>query len=282
MSWFAKPYPSQINLRRDFSWLLLVSLFIAVFFILFKPWGVGALKGDLLYKLAFGFAMANASAMILVMALKWMFRNSFTNPDLWTVGKEIFSIAFLFILISIFTFFVNASLLDHEVSFKSWAWIAFYVIALGTIPVGFSILINYNKQLRINIKKAENINRNIEGDHYSTKSVALSLKGNNKGEVYEYSSEQLLYIESVKNYIKIHAFDKQGKPQVNQIRQTIKGVESQLDKHPFMLRCHRAYIVNFNLIVHVEGNSRGCVLHFNDSDLQVPVSRNYVHLFQSS
>jgi DNA-binding LytR/AlgR family response regulator len=57
-------------------------------------------------------------------------------------------------------------------------------------------------------------------------------------------------------------------------RSTLKKMEGQLQAYPFFYRCHRAYIVNMNKVVHISGNAQGFKLHLAGLDDTIPVSRS--------
>ena len=53
-------------------------------------------------------------------------------------------------------------------------------------------------------------------------------------------------------------------------------MESFLENESKIIRCHRAYIVNLNLVKHADGNAQGYKLSLPETDFQVPVSRAYI------
>lgn len=44
---------------------------------------------------------------------------------------------------------------------------------------------------------------------------------------------------------------------------------------PFIIRCHRAFLVNIRMVVKVDGNSQGYKLNLEGCEEDVPVSRAY-------
>ena len=86
------------------------------------------------------------------------------------------------------------------------------------------------------------------------------------------SPADILYIESIANYLSIWYFH-DGELKQKRIRNTLKSVEETLSGYPFILHCHRAFLVNTRFITHVDGNSAGCRLHLFSIDRTVPVSK---------
>lgn len=87
-------------------------------------------------------------------------------------------------------------------------------------------------------------------------------------------AETLLYLEACGNYVKIF-YEAEGKPKQKLLRATIKQMEDALQPYPFILRCHRAFLVNTGQVVRVRGNSQGYRLQFRQTEEEVPVSRAY-------
>jgi DNA-binding LytR/AlgR family response regulator len=82
--------------------------------------------------------------------------------------------------------------------------------------------------------------------------------------------DDIKYIESMHEYIRIHLSD--GKPVMTLV--SLKSIEEQLPAHKFM-RVHRSYIVNLERIKVVERNR----IVF-DSNVYIPVSDQYKEKFQ--
>ena len=95
------------------------------------------------------------------------------------------------------------------------------------------------------------------------------------------SPSDILYIESVANYLSIWYFEESELKQ-KRIRSTLKNVEETLADYPFILHCHRAFMVNTRFITHVDGNSAGCQLHLFSIDRTIPVSKANIASLQQA
>lgn len=84
----------------------------------------------------------------------------------------------------------------------------------------------------------------------------------------------LLYLEACGNYVKIY-YEAEGKAKQRLLRATIKQMEGTLRPYRFILRCHRAFLVNTDRVIQVQGNSQGYRLLFRETAEEVPVSRAY-------
>src|SRR5207237_9569732 len=67
---------------------------------------------------------------------------------------------------------------------------------------------------------------------------------------------QLVYLESVGNYVDVYWLNLMF-PQNTVLRSTLKEMEVALHEHPKFFRCHRAFIVNLKAVHKTEGNARG-------------------------
>ena len=85
----------------------------------------------------------------------------------------------------------------------------------------------------------------------------------------------LLYVESVGNYVKIIQL-REGQVVSDMLRATLKQVEEQLQHYNVIVRCHRAFLVNLRQVDKVlsrAGNMQLLIKHSNDS---IPVSRSNI------
>ncbi len=85
----------------------------------------------------------------------------------------------------------------------------------------------------------------------------------------------LLYVESVGNYVKIIQL-REGQVVSDMLRATSKQVEEQLQHYNVIVRCHRAFLVNLrqvNKVLSRAGNMQLLIKHSNDS---IPVSRSNI------
>ena len=55
----------------------------------------------------------------------------------------------------------------------------------------------------------------------------------------------------------------------------MKQVEEAVSAAPFIVRCHRAFLVNTRRVVRADGNSQGYKLSLEGCEEAVPVSRAY-------
>jgi DNA-binding LytR/AlgR family response regulator len=139
-----------------------------------------------------------------------------------------------------------------------------------------------NRALKQNLKEANELNKRLveqlhnETPLTQTKRNAIVLSGNTK-ETITLTPEDILYMEVAGNYLKItYLFNAEVKQR--QLRATIAQVEQDLQPYPYLVRCHRAFMVNVLYITNVEGYSRGYRLSFRYTNDTIPVSRSYAKM----
>ena len=89
------------------------------------------------------------------------------------------------------------------------------------------------------------------------------------------SIENLYYIESDDNYIKVWYTNSQGELQQYQLRCRLKTVEDSF-KNSNLLRCNRKYIVNMSKVGTFRKENSGYVLELiNKAIPEIPVTKSY-------
>ena len=87
----------------------------------------------------------------------------------------------------------------------------------------------------------------------------------------------LLYIESVGNYVKVVSKQQEGEVHTNMLRSTMKQMEDALQAYPMIVRCHRAFMVNLGQVDRISSNSHAMQLVMHHSHDAIPVSRSNVN-----
>ncbi len=95
-----------------------------------------------------------------------------------------------------------------------------------------------------------------------------------KSEINEYlklRKGSIIYVEAEGNYSNI-VWEEEGQARNKLLRIVIKKLESQLI-NPFLIRCHRSFIINLNKEFEVLGNARGYRLKHKLVNKEIPISR---------
>jgi TolB-like protein len=82
----------------------------------------------------------------------------------------------------------------------------------------------------------------------------------------------ILYIESDDNYSIVHWMaGRAGKKK--ELRIALKKLEKQLAPYPFLVRCHKSFMINMNNILRLKGDARTAYFESPDFDRNIPISR---------
>ena len=132
-----------------------------------------------------------------------------------------------------------------------------------------------NEELRM--KNEESIEKHSSLiTHHST----LTLTGSTS-DCLTLQIPNLLYIESVGNYVKVyHLCD--GGVRSDMLRATSKQMEESLRGHPMLVRCHRAFLVNLGQVEKIVSQSGTMQLLMKHTHDTLPVSRSNINQVKSA
>ena len=156
-----------------------------------------------------------------------------------------------------------------------WHSLLYHTIALG-IPylisgMYFAII---DKNNTIKLMTFENVVTD-EPQKPDNKWQKITLYDNSGALKLSVSPENLYYIESDDNYIKVWYTDSKGDLQQYILRCRLKTVEESF-KDSTLLRCNRKYIVNMSKVGMLRKESDGYVLELNNTAIDpIPVTKTY-------
>ncbi len=287
-SFLKKPYPYYSFSYRDVYSNFLIGCFVAFFLVVFQPFGVSIWQTDhkLLKLLGFGFV-----SFICPLIFRFMSTSIFKKQkpeETWTVWKETLALLLVLVFIAFGNLCYGNLIRISYLNFQELFFALAATFLLGLFPITANVFLKYNRFVTLNQKDAELMEAEVldfqhRVDAESTSEIkndslltqkGLILYAENEKDKIELKPEELLFIESADNYSNI-VFCRNNKVNKQLLRGSLKRIESQIT-FPFIVRCHRSYIVNLKMINHIKGNAQGYRIEFkselNDS---IPVSRNY-------
>lgn len=89
----------------------------------------------------------------------------------------------------------------------------------------------------------------------------------------------IVYVESIANYLNIVYFNDADLCN-KRLRSSLRDIEEALEEFPFMVRTHRAFLVNIHFITEISGNSAGMKASLFSCDKVIPVSRSNIGEFK--
>ncbi len=144
-----------------------------------------------------------------------------------------------------------------------------------------------NRYLHAEIEELQALNALLESEQKMLRSQPVKddnaadkiiLRGDSKKSLLV-NPHDLMYVESVGNYLSIVYFNDSELCQ-KRLRSSLKEIEDTLESFPFIVRTHRAFLVNINFITQVSGNSAGYKISMFSTDRILPVSKANVALFR--
>ncbi len=269
-SYIHQPYPLSENRWKP---IISISLFVAVFMLIFQPFGLVNLQHPYKTLLLAGYGGVTLLLLMINLLIASLILKKWFNPASWTMIKQILWLSWTLFSIGTGNYFYSALL------FSFWNWHGFivfqvYTLAVGIIPIVVLTILRQNYSLSQNLRSAQEFNSNLHHKVDTFENQKLCLVADNNKAKFEIELSDLLYIESCGNYIEIF-FEANSQLKNTILRSTLKRTELQLKKYPTIVKCHRAFLVNTHKIIQVKGNAQGLKLILKYTETEIPVSRNF-------
>ena len=272
--WAREPYPSVIS-----PWKVVVVPAVIIFLVLYllQPFGIARIgSGKLWVTLGSGCISAGVSSLF-VWVLPWMFPKYYKERA-WTLGKEVLSTLALLLCITVCVWFYVAWLCGVMPGVRLFFTVLLWVLILGAFPTVLFAMWNRNIRLAKNLREATELNLRLSKKQEAEEmpSATLVFSGGTK-DTLVMDARSFLYAESEGNYVRLHYLSPKDNRLVSRLlRLTMKQAEAAVASAPFIVRCHRAFLVNLHQVTKMDGNSQGYRLRLEECAEEVPVSRAYV------
>lgn len=243
-------------------------------------------------------ALLSAAMVVVVLVANVLIPKlwpAFYDEDRWTVGRHILQTLFVLFGISCSNQLI-LKLLD--VGGLTFGQMYLQVTAIGFFPIMLGVFVAEQRRLKRNLAHAQTLNNQLaqrpgptalaplpfqptpQPLPDATPAQRLLLLSENGRERLSLQPDQLMYVESVGNYVDVHWLNV-NQAQKTVLRSTLKETETALSDYPQFFRCHRAFVVNLNAVSYTEGNARGYQLTLTGTNVTVPVSRSYLAAFDA-
>lgn len=203
---------------------------------------------------------------------------SLSNKEDWSLLKEIVAaylvLQVMGIAIFLFAFIIESPAEDTRWNFNIFLDSCKYSFLIGIFPFAFFTLINY-KFIRLNFVATVN-----EFQDENKQVLIVNISSSLKRESLSFYASELMFANSDGNYVFFYLF-RDNKIKKVPIRNSISNIEDQLKQIPYYFRCHRAFIINLNMVQSKKGNALGYQLRMANCEDKIPVSRKYVKAFDS-
>jgi hypothetical protein len=280
-SFLLQPYPFSDNVQHKAAVCAGIGLFIALFLAVFKPFGFDELPVWLKWKHAFAFgAVTFVIAVFFQLALPKLLPALFREEG-WRSWKEILYLLLTTAVVGAGNYLLMLYLYPQQVEWNNFLRAEIITLQVGIFPVIFIVFMKQMAMYRRYASEARKASDDIHGAEEKALELAqqasvvqkLLLRGDNQKEELSISPEDLLFVASADNYVKVQ-FRHSGDLKATMLRSTLKKIEEQLAGHSEFFRCHRMYLVNLRQVEEVSGNAQGLKLHLSGLGEPVPVSRS--------
>jgi DNA-binding LytR/AlgR family response regulator len=277
-----QPFPYESSLRYHIGVACFFGIFIFLFILLFKPFGLAEYPNKKLVFISLGYGLVTFLSIIVFNRLFPFLFPKYFNEQCWTTGKQILLILTIIFIVGLGNYFISPLLVDSELDINNLIWFQGITIMVAALPVGIYFLIRQNQLLKKFSKEAGDIDEKLadrlkkndhEVDVIDTPTKKIVLTGTNQGEQLDLYPDDIHVISAASNYIRVFHMQKE-KLEYSIIRSTLKKAEEAVLKHPNFFKCHRAHIINLDKVIHVEGNAQGYKIRMDNYADVIPVSRN--------
>lgn len=277
---FTRRFPQNLLFRRPLRGMLLLIVSFFLFAIIYKPIHVHAAQS---YSLALTILLYSVfiTSPIIGILLVMKHCGCFPRAEKWQLNHELISLLIILVAIGITVYFAGFFIEEPKMR---WNLSTFFDSMLRSllvvfIPLFLPTLINIRYALTPETFQQYLISREDEVPaEDSVQQVSIISKA--KREELLFHTHELIYVESQGNYVTFY-FDDNRKPNRVVIRNTISDVAAQLAPYPFLMRVHRAFIVNLKQVRSKNGNRLGYRLKVNSCSSEIPVSRNNTSQFDT-
>ncbi|SEJ75555.1 LytTr DNA-binding domain-containing protein [Dyadobacter sp. SG02] len=268
--WINKKYPQNYLIQKPVIGSVLLAFYSLLFLIIYKPFNLTG-SGQMSFEATMSlYALAMVPLHIfLVLALRKI--KFFSIQEQWSIRKELAAILLILTGLGIFIFAFGFLVQGPSNRLNLATFIDSCKIVFLTCAILYGIL------TLINLRYLDTTNLPATLIQDPNKEI-IQIKSRLKGEAFTLHLSDLIYIESEGNYIVFH-LSQNGLTRKETIRNSISEVEQMLDGLPFIVRTHRAFIVNINKINKRSGNSSGYRLQLDGVAEQIPVSRSNAEKF---
>lgn len=277
------PYPV---LCQRWKTVLISSVIVFLIVYLLQPFGISQMHSEYKIIILLGYGVVSSIALSVTLYLIPAFFPKYFEEKNWTLGKHLLNTLLLCFLITIGNGVYSAWVYNLNLSWNLFYISLIWVALLAPFPIVFFTMWNRNLQLARNLKEATEMNfylsRKISSENgeviseeKESSSGMLVFSGGTK-EMLEVAVDDFLYAEAEGNYVKAtYRTAKNGAVIQKLLRATMKQAEETVAEYPYIIRCHRAFLVNVQRVVKVDGNSQGYRLRLEGCEEEVPVSRAY-------
>ena len=276
--WFNKIIPPSYIIKNPYVGSLILGLFCFGFIVLYQPAGSHPAQNLSFAATIAIYSLGSAASLIVIV---WLLQslNYFSSLKEWTILKEFLSILVIIAGIGIAVYFLGFII---EEPADRWNFATFFNSIKGAfmfviIPLILFTSMNFRYWFAVDeVWYRSNTPENAPSAELSEE--LININSRLKNEELSFYPGEFIYAESDGNYVNFY-LNRNNQIKKEVIRNSINSIEEQLAGITYLVRTHRAFIVNLKKILVKKGNTLGYQLKLYGIDREIPVSRNNTNRF---
>lgn len=275
---FSQPFPEEESTSGYLKGSAGVGLLIFAILYFLRPLGIDQLEPNVLKYSVYAGLVTLVVSFVYDLFVFHVLKIARDKPT-WTFGKWLVSAFLLMFFIGVGNFGLMTFVLDLPVKLAHFAQAIGATLLIGMIPTFLIGAFYMGNALGRNRQVADEL-KPLSSSQDKTSTTILISDQTGK-EDFKISSDQLLCVESMQNYVSL-TFMENGVPKQKVLRTTMHSLGDAF-ANTSLVRCHRSYFVNRDKVIDISGNAQGLKLQLADLPGQIiPVSRKYIATFRAS
>ena len=258
---------------------IISAAFVALALAIFKPFGLDAMQWQAYLHLLVIWVIGVGICIVTDSLLTYLFMmpsstqkgvSYIIHRNLWF---QLINTPLIALAICLYRHFVLSG--SVEGNMLSWGNYleTLIIIAFCSFAIGLYWRFRFrSKYLEAELEEMQQINERLECMN-APMSDWITLNGTTS-ETVRLQASNILYIESVGNYVKVCYLDDGSMPTIQTLRATSKNMEEALKEYPMVIRCHRAFLVNLQQVEKIVSQSGILQLKMKHTGDILPVSRS--------
>lgn len=268
--------------KRDSLTVRIISAaFVALALAIFKPFGLDAMQWQAYLHLFPIWVIGVGVCIVTDSLLTYLFRMPSTTQkgvsyiihrNLWF---QLINTPLIALAICLYRHFVLSG--SVEGNMLSWGNYleTLVIIAFCSFAIGLYWRFRFRSEyLAAELEEMQQLNERLECMN-APMSDWITLNGTTS-ETVRLQASNILYIESVGNYVKVCYLDDGRMPTIQTLRATSKNMEEVLKEYSMIIRCHRAFLVNLQQVEKIVSKSGSLQLKMKHTGDILPVSRSNI------
>lgn len=269
----------SIDKRNLLTVRIISAAFVALALAIFKPFGLDAMQWQAYLHLLVIWVIGVGICIVTDSLLTYLFMmpsstqkgvSYIIHRNLWF---QLINTPLIALAICLYRHFVLSG--SVEGNMLSWGNYleTLIIIAFCSFAIGLYWRFRFrSKYLEAELEEMQQINERLECIN-APMSDWITLNGTTS-ETVRLQASNILYIESVGNYVKVCYLDDGSMPTIQTLRATSKNMEEVLKEYSMIIRCHRAFLVNLQQVEKIVSQSGTLQLKMKHTGDILPVSRS--------